>query len=176
MKDELQINNSILRLFKGDITDIEVEAFVYYARNDLKLGSGFGTAIAMRGGLAVQEELDKIGEQDTTAAVISNAGEMKAKHIIHAVGPKFQEENTESKLKKTITNSLNIAEENSIKQIAFPPMGAGFYGVPLDDSARITIDTIAEYLSGKTNIKEIIVCPLDNHEFKPFQKKLSERS
>ena len=142
MADELKTGGGTIRLEKTDITDLEIEAFVYYASHNLALGSGYGTAISMRGGPAVQKELDEKGELKTTEAVASGAGEMKADHIIHAVGPRFQEEDLESKLRTTIVNATKCAEEKGIKKIAFPPMGAGFYGVPLDVSARVTLGTL----------------------------------
>jgi O-acetyl-ADP-ribose deacetylase (regulator of RNase III) len=172
MSDELQINNSTLSIIKGDITDLKIEAFVYYAQEDLALGAGFGNSISMRGGPSIQKELQELGPLKTTEVVLSSAGEMKADYIIHAVGPKFQEEDLESKLKETIMNSLKLADLKGIKKIAFPPMGAGFYGVPLDQSARVMFDTISEYLSGETEIDEVVICLLDNREFKPFQEQL----
>lgn len=173
MADQLKINGKTLRITKGDITDMEVQSFVYYAQHNLVLGSGFGTAITMRGGPSIQEELNQLGAKNTTDVVITGAGEMKAKYIIHAVGPRFQEDNLESKLKATILNSLKCAEDNDIEVVAFPPMGAGFYGVPLNVSAEVTLNTIKEYLSRDTRLKEVVVCLLDNREYKPFQSKLS---
>jgi O-acetyl-ADP-ribose deacetylase (regulator of RNase III) len=173
MADEVKVKNSTLRLVQGDITDLDVQSFVYYAQHDLTLGSGYGTAISIRGGPKVSEELKKLGSLETTQAVISGAGGMKAQHIIHAVGPRFQEENTEGKLRATILNSLSLADEKGIEAIAFPPMGSGFYGVPLDVSARITLETIKEYLSGETRIQEVVVCLLDGREYKPFQAQFS---
>ncbi len=172
MSDKLQINNSTLSIIKGDITDLEIEAFVYYAQEDLALGAGFGNSISMRGGPSIQKELQEIGPKKTTEVVLSSAGEMKADYIIHAVGPKFQEEDLETKLKETIMNSLKLADLKGIKKIAFPPMGSGFYGVPLDQSARVMFETISEYLSGETEIDEVVICLLDNREFKPFQEQL----
>ncbi len=173
MTDQLQVNSSTIRLMKGDITDFEIDAFVYYAQHDLVLGAGFGTAIAMRGGLSVQEELKEMGPLQTTQVVVSSAGKMKAKHIVHAVGPRFQEEKLEEKLVTTINNVLTEAEAKGITRIAFPPMGAGFYGVPLDVSSRITLETIASYLKKDTKITEVIVFLLDNRDYKPFQAKLA---
>ena len=91
MSDEKKIKNSVIRLAKGDITDLDIECFVFYAQSDLKLGSGYGGAISMRGGPEVQQELDKLGPIELGEAVISAAGGMKAKQIIHANGPKFRE-------------------------------------------------------------------------------------
>jgi len=173
MADSIKVKNCNLRLLKGDITDLDIESFVYYAREDLALGSGFGTAISVRGGPTIQKELNEIGNIKITEAVVSSAGEMKAKYIIHANGPKFQEENLSEKLKTTIINSFKKAEEKGIKAIAFPPMGAGFYGVPLEQSAEITLNTINEYLSGDTKLDDVVVCLLDNRDYIPFEKKLS---
>lgn len=171
-----KINQSTVSLVKGDITDMEVEAFVYYAQSDLKLGAGFGNAIAMRGGKSVQKELEKIGRVEVGGAVITVAGSMKAQHIIHAVGPKFQEPDTESKLQKTMINTLKLAEEKGVKQIAFPTMGTGFYGIPLQVCAEVMIETIKDYLENNTGISEILICPLDNREYAPFQTKLESLS
>lgn len=172
MTDEKKIKNSVIRLIIGDITDIDIECFVYYAQANLKLGSGFGGAIAVRGGPAIQKELDKLAPINASETVITDAGDMKAKYIIHANGPKFQEENLEEKMKTTIINALKLAEEKGIKRIAFPPMGAGFYGVPLDSSARLTLETVKSYLSNGSKLEEVVICLLDNRDYKPFQKKL----
>jgi len=174
MSDQVKINSSTLRLERGDITDLEIDSFVYYASNDLALGSGFGTAISIRGGPSIQEELKGLGPLETTQVVVSSAGEMKADYIIHAVGPKFQEENLEKKLKITIENILKEADKKVITRVAFPPMGAGFYGVPLPISADITLNTIADYLKGETKIKDVVVCLLDTRDYSPFQAKLAD--
>jgi O-acetyl-ADP-ribose deacetylase (regulator of RNase III) len=157
---------------KADVTNTDKDAFVFYARSDLKLGSGFGNAIALRGGPSIRKELENQMHLKDTEALVTTAGTMKAKHIIHANGPKFQEENLEAKLKATIINVLKIAELNGIKSIAFPPMGSGFYGVPLATSAAITIDTIADYLSNGTDITEVVVCGNDSREYGPLEAKL----
>ena len=162
----------MLKLQLGDVTDIQVESFVFYAQHNLALGSGYGNAIAVRGGPSIQEELNSLAPLETTHAVVSNAGNMKAKKIIHAVGPRFQEIDQEQKLKDTILNSFKLAEQNDIKEIALPAMGAGFYGVPLPLCAKVTVNTIVEYLQNGTKLKNIIICLLDNREYKPFQDKL----
>jgi len=173
MDDQLTINRTRVRLLRVDITDLEIEAFVYYARSDLALGSGFGGAISVRGGPSIQEELKQIGTIAPTEAVISAAGEMKADFIIHANGPKFQEENLEALLKATILNVLKLADEKKIKRLAFPPMGTGFYVVPLAVSARVMFETFEEYLQGDTGLEEIAICLLDSREYKPFQAQLA---
>jgi len=173
MLDKLEVNGRTINLVKGDITELDIESFVYYARTDLVLGSGFGNAITMRGGPGIQKELKELGPIETTKAVISSAGELKASHIIHAVGPKFQEENLETKLKETVTNSLQEAKKKGIKRVAFPPMGTGFYGVPLASSAEIMFETLITYLSGETAIEEVVICLNDNREYRSFADHLA---
>ncbi len=172
MSDKKQVNKSIIRLVIGDITAMEVESFVFYAEDDLKLGSGFGGAITVRGGPSIQKQLDGLAPVNVGDAVITEAGELKAKFIIHADGPKFQEENLEKKLRTTVESTLKAAEDKGISQVAFPPMGTGFYGVPLATSAEITLETVKNHLNKNTGIKEVIFCMLDNREFKPFQAQL----
>jgi O-acetyl-ADP-ribose deacetylase (regulator of RNase III) len=176
MEEKVQIKNSTLSVKKCDITDTEIDAIVFYARDDLKLGSGFGNAISLRGGPSIRKELENIGPLKVTEAVITTAGNMKAKYIIHANGPKFNEPDTDKKLKQTIENALKIAESNGIERIAFPPMGAGFYGVSLDVSARVTTETITEYLKNETEIKDVVICASDTREYKPLHEQLKKLS
>jgi len=176
MEEIVKINGKTLKLLKDDIADMELECLLFYAQHDLKLGSGFGNAITMRGGPTIQEELNEKGPLQTTEAILSSAGEMKAKQIMHAVGPRFLEEDMEGKLRQTMTNCLQLAVDRGIKQIAFPAMGVGFYGVPLDMCARVMIDTISEYLSRDNDLSEVLICVLDKREFDPFQAYLATTS
>jgi O-acetyl-ADP-ribose deacetylase (regulator of RNase III) len=167
------VNKSVLRLVRADITTLEVEAIVFYARPNLALGSGFGNAIARRGGPSIKKELDQIGGIEVTDAVVTSAGNMKAKHIVHAAGPAFQEENLEEKLRATILNALKRAEEKGIRQIALPPMGTGFYGISLSVCSEVMVTTITEYLSNNTGFREVIICANDMREYKPFEARLA---
>ena len=166
-------NKNRLRLMKGDITALEVEAFVFYARPDLALGSGFGSAIARRGGPSVKKELDQIGGIQPTESVITSGGDLKARYIVHAAGPVFQEENLEGKLCATIRRALQCAEGRGIRQIAFPPMGAGFYGVPLALCSDLMIRTIREYFAAGGTLEEVIICANDEREYGPFAARLA---
>jgi O-acetyl-ADP-ribose deacetylase len=172
MTDELKIGARTIRLLKGDITEMEVDAFVYYARSDLNLGSGLGGAIAARGGPKIQEELKKIGEAGSGEAVTSAGGNLKAKFIIHAVGPRFQEADTEGKLKAAMLSAFRQAEEKKVQSLAFPAMGAGFYGIPLETCAQITLAVTREYLIKTTCLKEVTFCLVDSRELSAFQKEL----
>ena len=171
---EKQIGNRILRLERGDITDMEVEAFVFDITEDVKLGSGFGGAIQQRGGIVIQKELDKIGSCPTGEAIVTEAGILKADWIIHANGPKFREEDEEAKLRKTVKSALSRAEEKGVKRLAFPPIGTGLYQVPLDLCTRVMVDTISEHLTNGSTFEEVVIVAPDNREFKPFKAKIEE--
>ncbi len=168
-----RINRSVVRLIRGDITDLEVDAFVFYAQPDLALGSGFGGAISMRGGGSVQKELDELGPVATGEAVVSAAGKMKAEHIIHAVGPRFQEEDIEAKLRTTVQSTLRCAEGKTVKTLAFPAMGSGYYGIPPDLSAKVMLDVLKDHLQGDTNLTEVVICVLDTPQYNSFEAALA---
>ena len=163
---------SVIHLEKGDLIMMDIEAIVYYAQHDLVLGSGFGNSITVRGGASIQEELKTHGTISTGEAVISSAGELKSNHIIHAVGPRFRESDIEEKLITTMRNVLRIAEENKIREIGFPPMGTGFYGIALELSARVMYKVISDHLSGDTNLEKVVISVIDQREFKAFQEVL----
>ena len=173
MPDELKVGGNLIRLTVGFITDLaEVDAIVYYARPDLTLGSGFGTAIATQGGPKVQEELKKIGGAKVTEVVVTGGGNLGARHILHAVGPRFQEEDGEKKLAATMANTLRKAEALKLRKIAFPAMGTGFYGIPLDRCAALTLGAAKDFLQTATALGECLFCLRDSRELKVFQKQL----
>jgi len=169
----VQVGGSLLRLVTADITTLDVEAFVFYARPDLALGSGFGNAIARRGGPSIKKELDGLAPIAPTEAVVTSGGELKARHIVHAAGPGFQEEGLPEKLRATIVHALERVEERGIAQVAFPAMGAGFYGVPLPACADLMVSTIVSYLSNRTGIREVVLCANDEREGAAFANRLS---
>jgi len=168
-----RIGDCEVRIVKQDITDYEVEAFLFCARPDLALGAGFGNAIAVRGGPSIKSELEKYGRVQVTEAVITSAGKMKARYIIHAVGPAFQETDSESKLSRTLSNALNLARKQGIRQLALPAMGAGFYGIQLSTCAEVVVRTLEDYLTRDGGLREIILCANDGREYREFEKRLA---
>jgi O-acetyl-ADP-ribose deacetylase (regulator of RNase III) len=171
---ERKIGDKRLRLVRGDITDIEVEAFVFDITQNAKLGSGFGGAIQQRGGIVIQKELDEIGSVRTGEAVVTQAGVLKAHYIIHVNGPKFREEDEEGKLARATTAALARAEEKGIKQLAFPPIGTGMYQVPMDLCARVMVDTISRHLANGSGLEDVLIVVQDPREIGPFTAKLEE--
>ena len=176
MSEDKRINQTVVRLIIGDITDIEIDAFVYYAEHSLSVGTGFGTAISARGGPTIQAELDKLGPLETCETAISQAGNLKANAIIHAVGPRFQEQDIAEKLERTVKNVMRRAEDMKISRLALPAMGSGFYGIPVDVCADVMIDVINRHVSGKTTLEEVVLCVIDSREHTPFKAKLASLS
>ena len=107
-----------------------------------------------------------------TDVVVTGGGNLQARYILHAVGPQFQEEDSERKLRATTLNALRKAEEHGLQKIAFPAMGAGFYGIPLEVCARITLGAVREILEKAIEPQEIVFCLRDFRELKVFQEYL----
>ncbi|MEM4576551.1 MAG: macro domain-containing protein [Candidatus Nezhaarchaeales archaeon] len=171
---EVKINGRKLKLARGDITELKVDAIVNAANERLKLGGGVAGAILRKGGREIQEECDKIGYCPVGEAVVTKAGKLEAKYVIHAVGPRYGEGGEDDKLKNATLNSLRRADERDIKSIAFPAISAGTFGFPKDRCAEIMLKTIIEYLRGNTNLEEVIVCLYDNDTYKIFERKLAD--
>jgi len=174
MTAEKQVGQGVIRVVLGDITDLEVEAFIYDITSDAKLGTGYGGAITARGGKAVQDELDAIGSCPTGQAIVTSGGKMPVKHIIHINGPKFHEEDQEGKLRASIKAAFAIAEEKGIKQLAFPPIGTGFYQVDLQLCARVLAEEVEQHLAGETGLTEVLLVGLDTREYKPLVARIQE--
>lgn len=169
----VKLTKTVVKLIKDDLTALPVDAFIYYAREDLALGSGYGTAIQQRGGPSIKQELNALGGVEMGRAVITGAGAMKAKHIIHACGPKFHEPELKRKLQQCVRSALEVADANGLGSIAFPPLGAGFYGVPIDLCATVMRDVIADYVRSGTSLNQIIICVIDTRDFEAFRGKLA---
>lgn len=171
---EKKIERTVLRLQQSDLTALPVDAFVYYAREDLALGSGYGTAIQLRGGDAIKKELEALGAIRMGEAVVTTAGRLKAKKIIHACGPKFHEPGVKEKLSDCMFSALAVADQNGFKTLAFPAMGAGFYGVPLPLCASVMLEALRDFVQKVTSLEEIIICVVDRREFVVFQDKIEK--
>ena len=171
---ERKIGDRVVRLVRDDITDMEVDAFVFDITEDAKLGSGHGSAIQQRGGVKIQEALDAIGSCPVGEAVITTGGLLKAKHIIHATGPKFCAPDEEGKLRRATRAALRLADENGIETLAFPPMGSGLYQVPVDLCARVMVDTVAAHLANSSKVREVLFAIPDSRERGAFEARLQE--
>jgi len=142
-------------LKEGDITDMDVDAIVNAANNDLVLGAGVAGAIRRKGGPSIQIECDRIGPVDIGDAAITGAGNMKARFVIHAASMELGGRTTAESLRSSTKRSLELADEKKLKTVAFPAIGTGVAGFPLDECARIMIDTVLEHLRGETSLEKV---------------------
>ncbi|TFG29302.1 MAG: macro domain-containing protein [Promethearchaeota archaeon] len=169
---ELKLYNSKIKLVQGDITDQDTDVIVNAANAQLILGGGVAGAIRRKGGPTIQEECNKIGGTFVGGAVITTGGNLKAKYVIHAVGPRMGEGNEDEKLKNATINSLKLMDEHGLKTIAFPAISTGIFGYPIDRCASIMISSAKDYLSGPTQIEEVIFCLFSDTDFNVFKKQL----
>ena len=170
---ELIIKNSKIKLVQGDITELDTDVIVNAANAQLILGGGVAGAIRRKGGPKIQEECDKKSPTFVGGAVITTGGNLKAKHVIHAVGPRMGEGNEDEKLKNATLNSLKLMDEHDLKSIAFPAISTGIFGYPIDRCAKIMIATAKDYLLKDTQIEVVIFCLYTSSDFQVFEEELT---
>lgn len=171
---ERRINQAVVALELGDLTALEVDAFVFYAKQNLELGAGYGSAIQTRGGDSIKKELQAIGSVAMGEAVVTGGGRLKAKHIIHACGPKFQEPDAERKLSDCMLAALRAADAKGAKTLALPPLGAGFYGIPLAVCSAVMLGALRKFLEQPRSLERVIICVVDRRDFLAFREQLEK--
>ena len=169
---EIKVKNSSIKLVQGDITDQTTDVIVNAANAQLILGGGVAGAIRRKGGAVIQEECNKIGGTFVGGAVITTGGNLKAKHVIHAVGPRMGEGDEDNKLMNAALNSLKLMDEHGLKSITFPAISTGIFGYPIDRCAKILISTIKNYVAAETQVEEVIFCLFSNSDYTVFNKVL----
>ena len=172
MNEEYKINQSLLSLVEGDITELAVDAIVNAANAQLILGSGVAGAIREKGGSSIQEECNRIGGTYVGGAVLTTAGYLKAKHVIHAVGAQLGEGDEETKLRNATMNSLLLAEEYDFKSIAFPAISTGVFGFPVDKCAEIMLTIVVEFLKRPGKLEKVIFCLKGKNNYEIFKSRL----
>jgi len=159
---DIVINNVMIKIMKGDITESSVDAIVNAANSHLRHGGGVAGAISRKGGPVVQEESNAIGYVPVGECAMTSGGELRARYVIHAVGPRMGEGDEEKKLRKTINNVLKLATAKGFTSIAIPAISAGIFGFPKDKCARILVEETATFVrEKKTTLKEILFCLFD---------------
>lgn len=161
---------------------MRVDAIVNAANTSLLGGGGVDGAIHRAGGRAILEECIKIrnkqGGCKVGEAVITTAGNMPAKYVIHTVGPVWShgKENADELLANAYHNSLKLSAENQVKTIAFPNISTGIYRFPKDKAAEIAINTVKEFLSGYQQIERVIFVCFDEENYLIYEQLLSQQS
>ncbi len=157
---EKEINGIKIKSLQGDITLEEVDAIVNAANGYLSHGGGVAYAIVRRGGSIIQEESNRIikerGPLATGEAAITTGGNLKAKYVIHTVGPVWGEGNEDEKLKNAILSVLKIATQYKLESISIPAVSCGIFGFPKERGTRIIYETVVDFIKkNETSLKEI---------------------
>jgi len=169
---KIKVNKTQVCLIDGDLTEQATDAIVNPANDALVLGGGVAGAIRAKGGPAIQKECDAIGGTYVGGAVITTGGKLKAKHVIHAVGPRMGEGDEDRKLRDATLNSLKLADQHKLKSISFPAISTGIFGYPIDRCANVMLQTAIDYLRGKTQLQEVVFCLWGKEAFGIFEKAL----
>ncbi len=159
---------------QGDLTEMDVDAIVNAANNDLKLGGGLAGVIRRKAGDAIQRECNEIGAIPVGGAALTSAGKLKARHIIHAASMQLGGLTTGHALRASTAHSLRIAAEKGLRTIAFPAIGTGIGGFPLSECAAIMLKEAAEHLKTPTSLEKVYFVLFDKTALSAFEKALRE--
>jgi len=182
MADSLtyEVNKARLSVIQGDITHQSTDAIVNAANSGLMGGGGVDGAIHRAGGPAILEDCIKIvasrGRLPTGQAVITTAGNMKAKHVIHTVGPIWHggNQNEPTLLASTYRESLKLAAANNLTSISFPSISTGVYSYPVEAAAKIAIGEVVSFLRSSTSLSEVFFVLFDARTFAAYKNALEE--
>ena len=172
---EIKIGSSVLSLIKGDITDESTEAIGNAANSGLRGGGGVDGAIHRAGGPKIMEECRKVGGCPTGSAVITTGGNLKAKYVIHAVGPIYGggTKGEDKLLSGAYRKSLEIASEKGIKSIAFPSISTGVYGYPIREASKVALKTVIDYLKDHPEIGLVRFVLFSQKDLKVYEESLT---
>ena len=175
---ELVINKTRLALVQGDITIQATDAIVNAANSGLMGGGGVDGAIHRAGGPAILEECrkirEKIGRLPAGKAVITTGGRLKAKYVIHTVGPVWHggTSGEAELLASAYRESLRLATDKGLKSISFPAISTGAYGYPLEPAARVALQTVIDFLSQDKSLEEVIFVLYDSATYQIYDETL----
>ncbi len=178
--NETKINGKTLSIIKGDITNQKTEVIVNAANSSLMGGSGVDGAIHRAGGPAILEECKKIVEKQgrlpASKAVITTGGSLKAKYVIHTVGPIYKDgnQNEAETLRNCYLNSLRVAKENGIKTISFPSISTGAYRYPVKSASQIALKAVIDFLNENNEVSEVVFVLFDDKTYRVYAEALSE--
>jgi O-acetyl-ADP-ribose deacetylase (regulator of RNase III) len=163
-----------IELSQGDLTEVDVDAIVNAANNDLKLGGGVAGAIRRKGGETIQRECDAIGSIPIGGAAITSGGNLRARYVIHAASMQLGGATTDRALRSATAYSLRIAAEKGLRSIAFPAVGTGIAGFPVSECARIMLREAVAHLKGPTSLEKIYFVLFDAAALSEFEKAWAE--
>lgn len=159
-----------IEIRQGDITEMDVDAIVNAANNDLQLGGGLAGAIRRKGGPRIQEECNEIGAIPVGGAAITSGGSLKARYVIHAASMQLGGGTSAQSLRSSTAHALRIAAQRGLRSIAFPAVGTGIGGFPLRECAEIMLREVAKHLEGPTSLEKITFVLFDKESLKAFEE------
>jgi O-acetyl-ADP-ribose deacetylase (regulator of RNase III) len=167
-------NSEKIIFTQGDLTEMDVDAIVNAANNDLQLGGGVAGAIRRKGGEAIQLECDAIGSIPVGGAAITTGGKLRARFVIHAASMHLGGETTARALRTSTAHALRIAAERGLRSIAFPAVGTGIAGFQIPECARIMLREVVEHLKNPTSLEIIYFTLFDAQALSEFEKVRAE--
>ncbi len=173
---EKEVNGKWVKVILGDITEEETEAIVNAANSLLKHGGGVAGAIVKKGGRIIQEESNRIvkerGAISTGSAVYTSGGNLKAKFVIHTVGPVWGEGDEERKLRRAVRSALKVAEELGVRSVALPAISTGIFGYPKKEGTKVIVEEVVKYLNENSSIEEVHLTAIDRKTAELFREHL----
>jgi O-acetyl-ADP-ribose deacetylase len=175
--EHLQIGQTRLELRQGDITTIAADVLVNAANAQLAGGSGVNGAIRRAGGPSIAEECQRIGGCATGSAVITGAGRLPARHVVHAVAPVYRGRPEDAQLLHgAYAASLRRAEEAGARSIAFPSLGTGVFGYPIEEAAPLALDTVAAHVRAGTSLTQVLFVLYSRRDYDLYARLLADRA
>jgi O-acetyl-ADP-ribose deacetylase (regulator of RNase III) len=157
-------------LRQGDLTEAQVDAIVNAANNELLLGAGVAGAIRRKGGPSIQDECNRIGPIRVGEAAITGGGNLAAKYVIHAASMQMGGSTTDRGLRESTRNSLHLAQAHGLRSLAFPAIGTGIAGFPVQRCAEIMLAEVRQHLSGPTPLESVEFVLFDQPTLKIFER------
>ena len=175
---EFQVGNAILEIVKGDLTEIEADAIVNAANSTLLGGGGVDGAIHNKGGPKILEECKRLRATEwpdglpTGCAAITSGGNLKAKHVVHTVGPIWRGGfHDEAKLlKQAYRSSLKLAVTYGLKTVAFPSISTGAYGYPIEEASRVAVGAVKDFLEKEDKLERVSFVLFSESNFEVYLK------
>jgi len=176
---EIQVDDTTLELIEGDITELDVDAIVNAANEQLQHGGGLAAAIARKGGPTIQQESDEWVEEhgpvSAGAVAVTSAGDLKADIVIHAVGPVYDGTRRAAELlESAVRAALLKADREDVRSVALPAISTGIFGYPMEEAADVMLRAAIDYLSGPTVLERVVFCLYGEEAYQTFEATLRE--
>jgi O-acetyl-ADP-ribose deacetylase (regulator of RNase III) len=173
---EFEFKDKTIETVQGDITKVAADAIVNAANSGLRGGGGVDGAIHRAGGPEIMAECRKIGRCPTGTAVITTAGKLPARHVIHTVGPVWHggSKGESELLRSAYDSSLRLAAENGLKSIAFPSISTGIYGFPIEQACPIAVGAVLDHLEKPTSLERVTFVLFSGGDYAVYESKTKE--